>query len=77
MGLLTRLFVWALGFAFHWVLLLSLVLLVVALHPPTLAALVSKMAMAVGGGSAGTGKERTSFVFTNAFNAYVADERGH
>lgn len=56
MGLFAGLFVWALGFVLRWVLLPSLVLMVVALHPATLAALVSKMAMAVGGGGAGKGK---------------------
>lgn len=51
MGLLAGLVLWAVGFALRWLLLPSLVLLVVALHPPTLGALVSKLAMAVGGGS--------------------------
>jgi hypothetical protein len=51
MGLLARLILWAVGFALRWLLLPSLVLLVAALHPPTLGALVSKLAMAVGGGS--------------------------
>lgn len=50
MGLLSRLFLWAVGFALRWLLLPSLLLLALALHPPTLGALVSKLAMAVGGG---------------------------
>lgn len=55
MGLLARLVLWAVGFALRWLFLPSLLLLAVALHPPTLGALVSKMAMAVGGGGAGKG----------------------
>lgn len=55
MGLLARLVVWAVGFALRWLFLPSLLLLAVALHPPTLGALVSKMGMAVAGGGSGKG----------------------
>jgi hypothetical protein len=58
MGLLAGLFLWVVGFALRWLLLPSLVLLAVALHPPMLGALVSKLAMAVGASGKGTGVER-------------------
>lgn len=55
MGLLARLVLWAVGFALRWLFLPSLLLLAVALHPPTLGALVSKMGMAVAGGGSDKG----------------------
>lgn len=54
MGLLGGLLLWVAGLALRCLLLAWLVVLVVALHPPTMGALVSKLAMAVGG--AGKGK---------------------
>lgn len=66
MGVLAGLLLWAVGFALRWLLLPTLLVLAVALHPPTMGALVSRVAMAVGGAGKGKPEPVVVLIFTQS-----------